>query len=70
MIDIEKINNQPINKIIKYILMGLFIFLALRYVPNQLLKFNENVIISILSIIVFIVLDTVSPSINIIVKSK
>jgi uncharacterized membrane protein YraQ (UPF0718 family) len=70
MIDIEKISIQPINKIIKYILMGLFIFAALRYVPENLLKPNENVVISILSIIIYIILDTVSPTVNIIIKSK
>jgi uncharacterized membrane protein YraQ (UPF0718 family) len=70
MIDIEKISIQPINKIIKYILMGLFIFAALRYVPENLLKPTENVVISILSIIIYIILDTVSPTVNIIIKSK
>jgi hypothetical protein len=70
MIDIEKISIQPINKIIKYILMGLFIFAALRYVPDNLLKPNENVVISILSVIIYIILDTISPTVNIIIKSK
>ena len=49
--------------------MGLFIFAALRYVPDNLLKPNENVVISILSVIIYIILDTISPTVNIIIKS-
>jgi hypothetical protein len=54
-----------VYKTIKYILMGLFIFIVTKYIPQKLLKINEIIIISISSTIVYIILDTVSPSINV-----
>jgi hypothetical protein len=65
MIDINQVKNQKVYKTIKYILMGLFIFIATKYIPQKLLKMNEIIIISISSTIVYIILDTVSPSINV-----
>lgn len=65
MIDINQVKNQNVYKTIKYILMGLFIFIATKYIPQKLLKINEIIIISISSTIVYIILDTVSPSINV-----
>jgi hypothetical protein len=65
MIDINQVKNQNIYKMIKYILMGLFIFIATKYIPEKILKINEIFIITISSTIVFIILDIVSPSINV-----
>jgi hypothetical protein len=65
MIDINQVKNQNVYKTIKYILMGLFIFIVTKYIPQKLLKINEIIIISISSTIVYIILDTVSPSINV-----
>jgi hypothetical protein len=65
MIDINQVKNQNVYKTIKYILMGLFIFIATKYIPQKLLKINEIIIITISSTIVYIILDTVSPSINV-----
>jgi hypothetical protein len=65
MINIDQVKNQNIYKIVKYILMGLFIFIATKYIPEKLLKINEIILITITSIIIFIILDIVSPSISI-----
>lgn len=65
MIDIRKVKNQNVYKAVKYILMALFIFVAIKYIPQKLLKMNELIIITISSTIVFIILDTISPSINV-----
>jgi hypothetical protein len=65
MIDINQVKNQNVYKSMKYILMALFIFIATKYIPQKLLKTNEIILITISSTIVFIVLDTISPSINV-----
>ena len=70
MIDITQVKNQNIYKIVKYILMGLFIFIATKYIPERLLKINEIILITISSTIVFIILDIVSPSINVNITSQ
>ena len=65
MIDINQVKNQNVYKMVKYILMALFIFIAIKYIPQKLLKMNELIIITISSTIVFVILDTISPSINV-----
>ena len=65
MIDINQVKNQNIYKLIKYILMGLFIFITIKYIPDKLLKINEIILITVSCTIVFIILDIVSPSINV-----
>ncbi len=70
MIDINQIKNQNIYRVMKYVLMGLFIFIATKYIPERLLKINEIILITISSTIVFIILDIVSPSINVNITSQ
>jgi len=65
MIDINQIQNQNIYRVIKYILMGLFIFIATRYIPGKILKIDEIVLITVSSTIIFVILDIVSPSISV-----
>lgn len=65
MIEINKIKNQNLYKIIKYIIMGLFIFIATKYIPSKILDIKEMILITISSLIVFIILDTISPSVNV-----
>ena len=65
MIDINKVKNQNVYKSIKYILMALVIFVATKYIPQKLLKLNEIILITISSTIILIVLDTISPSLNV-----
>ena len=70
MINITQVKNQHIYKIIKYILMSLFIFLSIKYIPEKLLNINEIFLITIVIIILFIILDIVSPSINVNIISQ
>jgi len=65
MIDINKVKNQNVYKSIKYILMALVIFVATKYIPQKLLKLNEIILITVSSTIILIVLDTISPSLNV-----
>jgi hypothetical protein len=65
MIDINQVKNQNVYKAVKYMLMALFIFIATKYIPQKLLRMNELILITISSTIVFIILDTISPSINV-----
>ena len=65
MININQIKNQNVYKAVKYILMTLFVFVAIKYIPQKLLMMNEIILITISTIIVFIILDTISPSINV-----
>ena len=65
MININQIKNQNVYKAVKYILMTLFIFVAIKYIPHKILKINEIILITGSIIIVFIILDTISPSINV-----
>ena len=65
MININQIKNQNVYKAVKYILMTLFIFVAIKYIPQKILRMNEIILITISTIIVFIILDTISPSINV-----
>ena len=43
----------------------IFIFITIKYIPERLLKMNEIILITSSSIIVFIILDIISPSINV-----
>lgn len=70
MINITQVKNQHIYKIIKYILMSLFIFLSIKYIPEKLLNINEIFLITIVIIILFIILDIISPSINVNIISQ
>jgi hypothetical protein len=65
MIDINQVKNQNIYKIVKYILMGLFIFISIKYIPEKLLKINEIISITVILLIIFIILDIVSPSMRV-----
>jgi len=62
MINISQVKNQSIYKIIKYILMGMFIFITIKYIPEKVLKTNEICLITLLLIIIFIIIDIISPS--------
>ena len=50
--------------------MSLFIFLSIKYIPEKLLNINEIFLITIVIIILFIILDIVSPSINVNIISQ
>ncbi len=63
MVDIKQTNIMNLHKIAKYILMGLVIIIALKYVPCECIKTKEIMIIGAISSITFAILDMVSPSI-------
>ena len=54
------------KRIIKYILMGFIILVAVRYIPNQPIVTQEIIIIGLISSISFAMLDMVCPSIKVI----
>jgi hypothetical protein len=60
---------EKIKRLIKYILMGFIILVAVRYIPNQPINTKEIIMIGLISSISFAMLDMVSPSIKVINKS-
>ena len=58
-------NIEKSRRIIKYILMGLIILVAVRYIPTQPIETCETVMVALISSISFGILDMVSPSIKI-----
>jgi len=58
-------NNLKIERIIKYILMGLIVILAARYIPNYEIPTKELIMIGATSSIAFAILDMVSPAIRV-----
>ena len=69
--NMRKYNNSKLNtlekskRIIKYILMGFIILVAVRYIPNQPINTKEIIMIGLISSISFAMLDMVSPSIKV-----
>ena len=59
-------NIEKSRRIIKYILMGFIVLVAVRYIPNQPIETNEIVMIAATSSIAFGMLDMVSPSIKLV----
>jgi len=56
-------NNMPkLQKIIKYILVGLIVIIATKYIPDNLLKTKEIIMIAATSSISFAILDMITPS--------
>ena len=53
------------KRIIKYILMGFIILVAVRYITNQPINTKEIIMIGLISSISFAMLDMVSPSIKV-----
>ena len=59
-----------IEKLIKYVIMGLVIIAATRYIPDKVLLPKELIMIGCTSAITFSIIDMVSPSIVIRNKNK
>ena len=53
------------RRVIKYILMGFIILVAVRYIPNQPIETKEIIMIGLISSISFGMLDMVCPSIKV-----
>ena len=62
------INNLNIERMIKYILLGLVVLVAVKYIPEHGIPNKEIIMISATSAIAFSILDMVSPSVNVINK--
>lgn len=70
MVNIEQKHLTRTQKMIKYILMGLLIIIATRYIPDNALKNKEIIMIGATSSIVFAILDMVSPAIQVTQSAK
>jgi hypothetical protein len=55
---------KNLKKILKYILMGLIVATALKYIPSNTLSGKEILMISGISSIGFSILDMISPNIK------
>jgi hypothetical protein len=65
-----QLNNSKIEKIIKYIIIGLIVICSLKYIPDTILKTNELIIIGLITSITYAIFDIISPSIRIYNNSK
>jgi hypothetical protein len=65
MQNINQNNINKIQKLTKYILMGLIVLVATKYIPDNQLKTKEIIMIGATSSISFAILDMISPSIKI-----
>jgi hypothetical protein len=63
MINIIQTNISKLRKLTKYILIGLIIVLATKYIPDNKLQTKEIIMISATSSISFAILDMISPSV-------
>jgi hypothetical protein len=63
-------NNLDIERIIKYILLGLVVLVATKYIPNNSLPTKEIIMIAATSAIAFAILDMISPSVKITSNNK
>lgn len=65
MTNIVQTNISQLQKLTKYILMGLIVIFATKYIPDNNLQIKEISMIGITSAISFAILDMISPSISI-----
>ena len=63
MADIIQTNICKLQKLTKYILIGLIVVLATKYIPENKLQTKEIIMIGATSSISFAILDMVSPAI-------
>lgn len=70
MADTIQNNISKIEKITKYILMGLIVVFSIRYIPNINLKNEEIIMIGAISSITYAILDMVAPTIKIKATTK
>ena len=58
-------NDLKLERIIKYIIMGLVVVIATRYIPDILIPTKELIMIGATSSITFAILDMVSPAVKV-----
>jgi hypothetical protein len=54
-----------LERIIKYIIMGLIVLLATRYIPNEVIPTKELLMIGATASIAFAILDMISPAVKV-----
>ena len=57
-------DNEKQKRVMKYVLQAFIVAVAIKYIPNIPLETHEIFTISIISAVVFAILDTFSPSIK------
>lgn len=70
MTNLIQTNITKLQRLTKYILMGLIVIIATRYIPNNVLKNKEIIMIGATSSISFAILDMISPTIKILQNNK
>lgn len=65
MTNLIQTNITKLQRLTKYILMGLIVVIATRYVPDNILKTKEIIMISATSSISYAILDMISPAVRI-----
>ena len=63
--NIKQYNLSHMKKLTKYILIGLIVVIATRYIPETILQTKEIIMIGATSSIAFAILDMISPTIKI-----
>lgn len=56
-------NSNSYRKVVKYIIMFLSVFLAVKYVPNIQQSYEDILKIACISAVAFVILDMYSPNI-------
>jgi hypothetical protein len=64
MSNLKQLHLSHMQRLIKYILMGLIVVIATRYIPENIIQTKEIIMIGATSSIVFAILDMISPEIN------
>jgi hypothetical protein len=65
MTNLIQTNITKLQKITKYILMGLIVVVALKYIPDNQINNKEIIMIGATSSISYAILDMISPAIKI-----
>ena len=63
--NIKQLQLSHMQKLTKYILMGLIVVIATRYIPDNIIDTKEIIMIGATSSIAFAILDMISPAIHI-----
>ena len=65
MTQIKQSHLSHVQRLTKYILMGLIVVIATRYIPDNVIQTKEIIMIGATSSIAFAILDMISPAIHI-----
>lgn len=65
MTNLIQTNITKLQRLTKYILMGLIVVIATRYIPDNVLRTKEIIMIGATSSISFAILDMISPAVRI-----